>query len=239
MIPPLTPRIVAEELRARGETFLPGVEPIECSLGRLRLVPETAALANLLAETVTNVRETFGAAACSLALLEEDEEHLVFRFASGAGASEILGQRVPVSVGIVGWVASSGQPVAVADVMRDPRFARTIAETTGYIPHALSAVPLQTTDATIGVLEVLDPRPVSGNTNTDLALLGLLARQAALLIDTIEAQEVGSTESAPSQEALLSLVRRLETGANQGAAERRLLSAISAALLAYFDQKAR
>ena len=44
--------------------------------------------------------------------------------------------------GIAGYVFSTGQPLAIADVAADPRFERATAERTGYVPRSLLAVPL-------------------------------------------------------------------------------------------------
>ena len=138
----------------------------------------------LLQAVVDLGRGVFGAAACSVAVLEPDEEHLVFRAASGAGAGEVIGLRLPVNRGIAGWAVSSGQPIVIGDVRADPRFARDVAESTGYVPRSILAAPLETPRAVVGVVEVLDRTPVPGR--DDLALLGLLAAQAALAVETTQ-----------------------------------------------------
>jgi GAF domain-containing protein len=137
----------------------------------------------LLRSITAAARELFDAAACSLALLDEAQETLTFHVATGAGAEEVVGQRVPVDRGIAGWVVSSGQPVAVADVARDPRFAADVAEATGYVPRSVLAMPLQTEREMLGVIELLDQRADGPAGRRDMELLGLFARQAALAIE--------------------------------------------------------
>lgn len=132
----------------------------------------------LLTSAVALARRAFGAAACSVALLDDDGEHLVFSAAEGDGASEVVGLRLPVSRGIAGWVVSSGQPIAVDQVQRDPRFARDVAESTGYVPRTILAAPVETADSVLGVIEVLDRTPVAQR--DDLGLLSLVAHQLAL-----------------------------------------------------------
>jgi GAF domain-containing protein len=151
----------------------------------------------LLQAVVDLGRGVFGAAACSVAVLEPDEGHLVFRAASGAGADEVVGLRLPVNHGIAGWAVSSGQPIVIGDVRADPRFARDLAESTGYVPRSILAAPLQTPRALVGVVEVLDRTPASGR--DDLALLGLLAAQAALAVEattTETSRPVGALAAA-------------------------------------------
>jgi signal transduction protein with GAF and PtsI domain len=129
-----------------------------------------------LRTAVAAVRSLFGAAACSVALLDETGERLEFVAADGAGAEAIVGTDLAVGRGIVGWVATSGQPIAVAEVGSDVRFARDVAEATDYVPSVILAAPLPGAgDEVLGVMELLDP------TRTDQAVLGSLRGSAAEL----------------------------------------------------------
>src|SRR5690348_8675329 len=86
----------------------------------------------MLQAVVDTARELFGAAACSIATIDDEWLYLDYRIASGEGAEQIVGERLPLGRGIAGWVASSGASIAVDDVGQDPRFARDVAERTGY-----------------------------------------------------------------------------------------------------------
>lgn len=135
-----------------------------------------------LLSSITDVTRTvFDAAACSVALLDEQSGELVFEAASGVGANEILGRRMPSGTGIAGWAVSSGQPIAIHEAGRHPRFARNVAESTGYVPHTILAFPLETERGMLGVLEVLDP--AAGSTD-GMELLSLFARQAGLAVES-------------------------------------------------------
>ncbi len=85
----------------------------------------------LLKSLTETARRLFGAAACSLALLSDDDSELLYTVAAGAGAQDVTGMRIPASQGIAGWVVQSGQPIAISDVAGDPRFSRPVAEQTG------------------------------------------------------------------------------------------------------------
>jgi GAF domain-containing protein len=139
----------------------------------------------LLRSITTAAMSLFGAAACSLALLDEDQEELQFYVASGEGAEEVVGQRVPLGQGIAGFVVSSGQPIAIDDVTRDPRFAAAFAAGTGYVPTSILAMPLETDREMLGVIEVLDRRTRSTGLEGagEMEMLGLFANQAALAIE--------------------------------------------------------
>ena len=140
----------------------------------------------LLRSLTETARRLFGAAACSLALLSEDESELVYTVAAGQGADDVTGMRIPVSQGIAGWVVQSGQPIAISDVASDPRFAREQAEQTGYIPQAILAVPVETPARLLGVISLLDRDPRRPGAEQDMALLSLFADQAALALASVE-----------------------------------------------------
>jgi signal transduction protein with GAF and PtsI domain len=139
-----------------------------------------------LIPSVAAVRDLFGAAACSCALTDEQGEELTFVAADGAGAAEILGVRLPVRRGIAGWAAVSGQPLAVRDVGKDPRFAREVAESTSHLPEVVLVAPFfDRHGEVLGVLELLDPGvDVSGD--WPLAVLGTLATQLAQIVQAVE-----------------------------------------------------
>lgn len=137
-----------------------------------------------LAAAVTGIREVFGAAACSFAQVQPGGDTLLFVAADGVGAEQMLGVSLPVSRGIAGWVAMSGEPIQVADVASDQRFARDVAESTDYIPTTLLAAPVEDEHGDIaGVVEVLDPADAGDrDSGHDLAVLGLVASQLGSIV---------------------------------------------------------
>jgi GAF domain-containing protein len=138
----------------------------------------------LLRSITEAARQLFDAAACSLALLNENEDELHFIMASGTGAETVVGLRMPAGQGIAGWVLMSGQPMAIDDVQQDSRFASGVAERTGYVPTSLLAMPLETDRGAIGVIEVLDRHRNGAAGADDMAMLSVFARQAALAIES-------------------------------------------------------
>ena len=141
-----------------------------------------------LLQSIADVaRAIMRAEAATIFLLDEKASALVFAAIAGSGERTLVGTRLPARTGIAGWTLVNRQPLAVDDLASDPRFARDAAESMGYVPNALVAVPILLEDTALGVLEVLDPglgRPVGQG---DLALLGLFADQAAIAIDIVRA----------------------------------------------------
>lgn len=137
----------------------------------------------LLQSIVEAAARIFGAAAASMALLDEKTGTLEFKVAVGRGNAEVIGMRIPMNKGIAGYVAMTGQPIAVSNVQQDPRFAQDFAKSTGYVPHSILATPLLYNERVIGVMEVLDKVSAAAFGIQDMELMGLFAQQAALAID--------------------------------------------------------
>src|SRR5581483_8621121 len=106
----------------------------------------------------------------------------VFEAVAGRGSESLVGQRFPASTGVAGWVLVTRQPLVVDDLARDARFSREAAESTGYVPRSLMAVPLLTEDEVLGVLEVLDRPADEPFTLSDMDLRGLFGTQAAIAL---------------------------------------------------------
>jgi len=139
----------------------------------------------LLQSIVEVARAIFGARASSIFLLDSTTDELVFEAVAGEGASSLVGQRLPSSTGVAGWVLVTGQPLVLDDLEGDPRFAREVAESTGYVPKSLMAVPLLHGEAVLGVLQVLDRPRRDRFSLQEMDLLGLFANQAAIALELL------------------------------------------------------
>jgi len=137
---------------------------------------------DLLQSIVDAAARLFGAAAASIALVDENHQVLRFEVAHGAGQQDVVGQEISIDAGIAGYVVMTGNPIAVADVRKDPRFAQEFAEKTGYVPGSILAMPLVWNDRVIGVMEVLDKIDAPSFGMQDMELLGIFAHQAAIAI---------------------------------------------------------
>ena len=168
----MTPDELLRELGELATSLGPAVRPAETD--------------ELLRSLTQTARRLFGAAACSLALLTEDDSELVYTTAAGEGADDVTGMRIPSTQGIAGWVVQSGQPIAISDLADDPRFAREVAEQTGYVPQTIVAVPVETAQRMLGVLSLLDRDAARPGAEQDMALLSLFADQAALALASVE-----------------------------------------------------
>ena len=168
----------------------------------------------LLQSVVEVARAIFGAKASSIFLLDEDADELVFEAVAGEGEETLIGKRFPSSTGIAGWVLVTRQPLVIEDVTQDPRFGKEVAESTGYVPKGMMAVPLLHEERALGVLEVLDRPHRSQFSLVEMDLLGLFANQAAIALDLLRRArkaEAALEASGEGAGVLASLAETLET----------------------------
>jgi GAF domain-containing protein len=144
------------------------------------------AFRSLLQATVETARAIFHAKAASVFLLDEEADELVFEAVAGEGAATLVGRRFPADTGVAGWVLVTGEPLVVDDLTGDTRFSREAAESTGYVPRGLMAVPLVDDERALGVLEVLDRPEGSAFSLAEMDLLGLFANQAAIALALLQ-----------------------------------------------------
>jgi GAF domain-containing protein len=232
--------------------------------GRIDLPGSTDALLKSIVEAAAKI---FGAAAASILLVNEPEGVLIFKVAYGASDHELVGRRIPLNQGIAGYVAMSGQPIAIADVAQDTRFNRDFASSTGYVPRSILATPLMAGERVLGVMEVLDKISAPSFGMQDMELLGLFARQAALAIHQAQSMDnigvalleglkklaAAELKQAPSglldnlkpgedgakQEDLDRLVEVLKEFSEMGGEERQMALKILEAVVAYSQNRRR
>jgi GAF domain-containing protein len=189
---------------------------------RVRADPETALLQSIVDAAVT----LFEAEAASIALLEPDPERLEYRVAAGPQGAGVVGLSVPPTKGVAGYVYSTGEAIALADVTSDPRFDRATAERTGYVPRSIAAVPLSDSGATLGVLQVLDRHGTATFSLADMTRLGVFAAQATA---SLRAARLGRDTER--------LLRALLAGTPDPGAPRADLERVAARTMAALDRE--
>lgn len=227
--------------------------------------PETSDLLERLLQTAAVAT---AAQAGSLLLVDDEGRNLVFKAATGPKAAEVRRFVVPLGSGIAGFVAETGQPMALANVNADPRFHHDIGQSLGYIPQTMLCVPIQHDDAIIGVIQLLDKAGGASFTQWDIELVGRFVEQAALAVEQSRALEnlsdllvsalrrlagpdavtadvdaaarafVGHVNAAAVQSEALALARTIAEIGQQGEAELRLVHTWLMAFRQYLDTRA-
>jgi len=188
----------------------------------------------LLQSIVSVARAIFKAKASSILLLDEETDELVFEAAADEASESLIGRRFPSSAGIAGFVLVSRQPLVIEDVLTDPRFSRETAESTGFVPKGLMAVPLLHEERALGVLEVLDRPQDSRFTLAEMELLGLFANQAAIALDLL--LRARRAESSLAGQGDLAVVARVAAKLEQRREEEELSPDIALRLLTELEK---
>jgi len=125
-------------------------------------------------------------------LLREGENELVFSASKGAGAGELIGQRIPASAGvagegIAGQVMAEGAVINVADTRTDPRYLPLSA---GPQLRSLLAAPVESGSRRLGTLSITSTAPHTFSSDDERLLVtlgvqtGLANENARLFEDT-------------------------------------------------------
>lgn len=179
----------------------------------------------LLQSIVELARAVFGARACSIMSHDAATRELVFEAVAGEGAETLVGRRLPATTGLAGWSLASEEPISVADVSHDPRFARDVAESTGFVPTAMTVFPLLSRGQALGVFSLLDQAASPSVGLAEMRVLGTLADHAAAILQLV--LDARTQPEDESSDALDALRRALDSA---GESDRRALLAIVASL---------
>ncbi len=129
---------------------------------------------------VRKMSEALDSERATLYFLDEEGDTITSRVLQG---SELRSIRLRVGEGIAGWVAKTGRPMLVEDAYAEPRFDPSWDEKSGYKTRSIVTAPLLDHHGrTIGVVQALNKRKGAFR-REDLALLEVLAGQAAVTID--------------------------------------------------------
>jgi PAS domain S-box-containing protein len=188
-------KLMEEELRKAHEELTRYTESLERRTVQLRVGAEVAREAaaildvqKLLDTAVNLISERFGFYHAGVFLVDEPGEYAVLRAASSEGGKRMLarGHRLPVGkLGIVGYVAATGEPRVALDVGEDAvHFANPdLPETRSEI-----GLPLKVRGRVIGVLDVQSTQEAAFSED-DIVVLQTLADQLAVAIDNARLYE--------------------------------------------------
>ncbi len=137
----------------------------------------------LLKNILRSAVEILNCEAGSLLMLDEQNDELVFRVVLGPVASELEGQRMPSTKGVVGKSFQTRQPVIVNDVRSSKEWFSKPDKITGFVTRSLLVVPLIVKDTVMGVIEVVNRNDGSNFNPDDQELLSAFASQAAVAIE--------------------------------------------------------
>jgi len=165
-------------------------------------------LDELLQQLVALATEVADAEAASLFRLDAKTRELVFDVVTGPKSDVLTRKRLPVGVGVAGWVAEHGRSLAVPNTKQDERFYPDIDREFGFETRSLLAVPMRLQDELVGVLEVVNKRGRVNFSGEDEMVLRAFAGQAAVAIENARLQAESLEKARLDQE--LAIAARMQ-----------------------------
>ena len=146
-------------------------------------------LPDLLQTIMQTAADLLQAGAASLLLYDEVNKELTFDIAVGDTADQVKTLRMPADKGIAGWVLQNQKPAVVHDAHKDKRFSDSIDRALGLTTRSILAVPLNSRDRVLGVIEVINKKTRTGFSERDVEVASAFAAQAAVAIDNAHLYE--------------------------------------------------
>jgi signal transduction histidine kinase len=155
--------------------------PLELLLQATRLLSSKLELPDLLTTVMEMASRVVGAERASILLLDPATHELYFDVALDLRqtAKKI---RLKPGQGIAGWCAEQGKPLIVNDVSSDPRWSKTVDQSSGFVTRSILAAPIKLKGEVIGVVEAINH--IGGPfSERDLSHFEAFASQCAVAID--------------------------------------------------------
>lgn len=143
---------------------------------------------SVLTNIMSSSEKLTDAEASALLLYDKDVDELFFEVATGEKGEVVKEIRLKRGQGIAGHVLETGKPILVSDVTKDPRHAKIVDQTSGFVTRNLIAVPLRVDDTIKGVLEVLNSRKGTF-TQRDVHHLMAMSVLSAIAIDKAQTHQ--------------------------------------------------
>jgi len=169
-------------LEMQNERLLKALEISHLIAGELKLPL-------LLKQIMKHSCAIMDAETCSLFLLDEQSNELVFNVCSGekeAQLKEIC--RLPMGKGIVGWCAQRGETVRIDDVYADAHFEEAFDRQTHFVTRNMISIPLFVHHKLIAVCQVINCQHGLFSA-ADQQLLEAMVPMMAIAIDNARAHQ--------------------------------------------------
>ena len=151
----------------------------------LSIHPDTDVL-KLLDQILQSALDSIQAEDGSLLLVDEETQELSFVVVHGAVREKLVGHRIPLGVGIAGWVAQHADSVIISNAQTDPRFSPRIDQAFHFKTRSMLCVPIVFNGRVLGVIQALNKGNRKEFVTNDLHMLNVVAQLAAAAISRAE-----------------------------------------------------
>ncbi|VAW30697.1 hypothetical protein MNBD_CHLOROFLEXI01-91 [hydrothermal vent metagenome] len=123
----------------------------------------------------------------SLMLVDDETQELSFVVVHGSVREQLIGHRIPLGVGIAGWVAQHAEAIIVPNVQTDPRFSPKTDQAFQFRTRSMLCVPIVFNGRVLGVIQALNKTTRKEFVHADLLMLNVVSQLAAAAIARAEA----------------------------------------------------
>lgn len=148
----------------------PEVTKLREQVARLELVQEinlqfssTLDFDQLLKTIFEKVIDTLKAEAGSFWIHESKSSEVVCHHAHGETRDKVMGLRLPVGEGIVGWCVENMESTVVLDAQKDERFSKVADSSSSFVTKSMICVPLVVGEECLGAIQVINKKGKIGS----------------------------------------------------------------------------
>ena len=156
----------------------------------------------LMDKVSQRIRALLSAERCSLFLIDHVKKELVARFADVK--QEV---RIPISVGIAGQVATTGETLNIPDAYSHPKFNPAVDRKTGFQTRNILCVPVRGKDELVGVMQLVNKVGGAFDKN-DETIMSALASRAGILLENAGRYDLAMRMEQKSQ-TMLTFIREI------------------------------
>jgi len=119
---------------------------------------------------------------CSLMIMDDDRKNLRIKKAFGIHDVDIRKVKVPVGVGIAGYVATGTRPLLIKDITSEDQLMSKVSQKDNFRTKSLLSVPLVSKGEVIGVINVNNRKDGLPFTEDDMDLLTKVSSEIAAVL---------------------------------------------------------
>ena len=146
-----------------------------------RALTSSLELEPLLLAIMSKMEEFFGPERWSLLMVDEEANELYYALSAGMDDTSFRHRRLKMGEGIAGYVAQTGYPLIVPDVLQDRQWAKFARDHPELNLQSIACLPIRHGDRTLGILQLhnskLDLLP-----DASVAFLRVLCDYAAIAL---------------------------------------------------------
>lgn len=138
-------------------------------------------LEEILLAIMQKMANFFGPERWSLLMVDPDAGDLFYAIAIGEDSNSLKGLRVPMGSGVSGWVAKTGNPLVVPNVLLDPQWSKFARKHPELNIQSIACVPIRSGERTLGVIQLLNSK-LDLLSEYSISFLRILCDYAAIAI---------------------------------------------------------